>query len=98
MRTNRGAVCLPLIHVPLKLLGDNEPESHSSKEMPDAPFVLDAVESGLPVRRIAAAITKASTIIRTMPQASKRNLYRCLFFVMRSCKHYYEQYRMIESI
>lgn len=90
-RVNRSTVYLPLIHVPLKLLGDNEPESHSSREMPGAPFVLDVVESGLPVRRIAAAITRASTIIMTMPQASRRHRYRCLFFVMRSCKHYYER-------
>lgn len=90
-RVNRGAMYLPLIHVPLKLLGDNEPESHSSREMPGAPFVLDAVESGLPVRRIAAAITRANTIIMTMPQVSKRHRYRCLFFVMRSCKYYYER-------
>jgi len=80
---------LPLIHVPLKLFGDNEPESHCSREMPAAPFAPDdAAESGRPVRRIAAAITRASTTMTTTPQTSRRHRYRCLFFVMRSCKRY----------
>lgn len=79
---------LPLIHVPLKLSGDNEPESHSDREMPDVPSVVDAEEPGLPVKRTAAAITKASTIMTTRAPASKRRRYRCLFFVIRSCNYY----------
>ena len=79
---------LPLIHVPLKLLGDNEPASHSSREIPGAAGVPVPVKSGLPVRRIAAATTKPRTTTATKQPASNRRQFRCLFFVIRSWNNY----------
>lgn len=79
---------LPLIHVPLKLFGDNEPASHSSREMPGAAGVPVPVKSGLPVRRIAAAMTKPRTTTATKQPASNRRQFRCLFFVIRSWNNY----------
>lgn len=77
----RFAKHLPLIHVPLKLLEDNEPDSHSFRVMPRVVRVLVPAESS----RIAAVITRARTIMTTTQPASKRHRYRCLFFVIRSC-------------
>lgn len=81
-------IYLPVIHVPLKLFGDNEPASHSSREIPDARGVLEAEESGLPVRRTVAAMTKPSTTTATKQPARNRRQFRCLFFVIRSWNNY----------
>lgn len=77
-------VYLPVIHVPLKLFGDKEPASHSSRETPDASGALESEESGLPVKRTVAAMTKPSTTTATKQPARNRRQFRCLFFVIRS--------------
>lgn len=77
-------IYLPVIHVPLKLLGDKEPASHSSREIPDARGALEPEESGLPVKRTVAAMTKPSTTTATKQPARNRRQFRCLFFVIMS--------------